>query len=122
MAFFDFLRENPRYAGKELSINRLNKRHQFLVEPYLSDLSGARVLDLASHDGRWSYALSAAGASEVVGIEARADQIAQFEAYPAGPIKDRVTFVHGDVYAEIPQMARGGSASTWSRSSGSTTT
>lgn len=108
MAFFDFLDENPRYAGKKLSINRLNKRYEFLIEPYASELAGARVLDLASHDGRWSYALSAAGASQVLGIEARADQIAQFDGYPAGPVKDRVSFVQGDVYAEIPRLAAAG--------------
>lgn len=108
MPFFDFLRKNPRYAGKDLSLNRLNRRHQFLIDPFRSDLTGARVLDLASHDGRWSYALSEAGAAEVVGVEARADQIAQFDSYPDGPVKERVSFVHGDVYEEIPRMATAG--------------
>jgi 2-polyprenyl-3-methyl-5-hydroxy-6-metoxy-1,4-benzoquinol methylase len=106
--FFDFLEANPRYAGKRLSVNRLNKRHEFLVRPFLAELAGARVLDLASHDGRWSYALSSAGASGVVGIEARADQIAQFDRYPDGPVKDRVRFVNGDVYEVLPEMAARG--------------
>ena len=102
--FFDFLHDNPRYAGKRLSINRLNQRHAFLVEPYRVELAGAKVLDLASHDGRWSYALSAAGAASVVGIEARADQIEQFQRYPDGETKDRVTLLHGDVYDELPKL------------------
>ncbi|MDQ4055098.1 MAG: class I SAM-dependent methyltransferase [Actinomycetota bacterium] len=102
--FFDFLEDNPRYAGKRLSINRLNRRHEFLVRQHLADIEGARVLDLASHDGRWSYALSAAGAASVVGIEARADQIEQFASYPAGRVKDRVRLVHGDVYDELPKL------------------
>jgi SAM-dependent methyltransferase len=106
--FFDFLTDNPRYAGKRLNINRLNRRHEFLVEPYLGEIAGARVLDLASHDGRWSYALSAAGADSVVGIEARADQIEQFEGYPDGETKDRVTLLHGDVYDELPKLIERG--------------
>ena len=106
--FFDFLADNPRYAGKRLNLNRLNQRHEFLVEPYAAELAGAKVLDLASHDGRWSYALSAAGAASVLGIEARADQIEQFAAYPDGETKSRVTLVHGDVYDELPKLvARG---------------
>jgi hypothetical protein len=102
--FFDFLADNPRYAGKRLNLNRLNRRYEFLVEPFLSELAGARVLDLASHDGRWSYALSAAGAARVVGIEARSAQIEQFHGYPDGETKDRVELRHGDVYDELPKL------------------
>ncbi len=108
MNFFDFLGTNARYAGKDLNLNRLNRRHDYLVEPYQDDLSGARVLDLASHDGRWSYALSAAGAAEVVGVEARAEMIEQFGDYPAGPVKDRIRFIHGDVYEVLPTMIAAG--------------
>ena len=108
MPFFDFLSDNPRYAGKQLSINRLNKRHRFLVAQYADDIKDARVLDLASHDGRWSYALSAAGAREVVGVEVRADQSAQFEAYPDADLKSRVRFIHGDVYEQLPLLAAEG--------------
>lgn len=108
VGFFDFLGTNERYAGRDLNLNRLNRRHEFLVAPYADDLSGAKVLDLASHDGRWSYALSAAGAREVVGVEARADQMEQYAAYPDGEVKDRVRFVHGDVYEVLPDLiARG---------------
>lgn len=108
MPFFDFLKSNVRYADHPLNINRLNRRHEFLVAPYASEIAGKRVLDLASHDGRWSYALSAAGAGEVVGVEAREDQIAQFDRYPAGEVKDRVRFVPGDVYVELPRLVEEG--------------
>jgi len=105
MGFFDFLRDSPRYAATPGSINRLNKRHRFLVQPYADELRGSSVLDLASHDGRWSYALSAAGASAVVGVEARTELFEQFEGYPDGPEKDRVSFVAGDVYDVLPRLA-----------------
>ncbi len=108
MGFFDFLDATPRYQGKRLSINRLNKRHEFLVDPYRDELRGARVLDLASHDGRWSYALSAAGAASVTGIEGRAEMIEQFATYPTSDITERISFIHGDVYEEMPRLASAG--------------
>lgn len=106
--FFDFLQDNPRYADRRLSINRLNKRHRFLVAAYAEDLAGARVLDLAAHDGRWSYALAAAGAQEVVGIEVRPEMTEQFGLYPESEAKSRVRFIQGDVYEELPRLAQAG--------------
>lgn len=108
MGFFDFLRDSPRYAANPGGISRLNKRYWFLVRPYVDDIAGSSVLDLASHDGRWSYALSAAGAREVVGVEARTDLIEQFESYPPGPVRDRVSFAPGDVYEVLPRMVAEG--------------
>lgn len=105
MGFFDFLEQMPRYQGKQLNINRLNKRHDFIIRPFEDELRGASVLDLASHDGRWSYALAAAGASRVVGIEGRKDMIEQFDTYPGTDLNDRISFIHGDVYDEIPRLA-----------------
>jgi len=108
MGFFDFLRDNPRYSGTPGGVKRLNKRYRFLVRPYVDELAGASVLDLASHDGRWSYALSSAGAREVVGVEFRQELIDQFASYPAGEAKDRVGFVQGDVYEVLPRLAAEG--------------
>ena len=108
MAFFDFLASNPRYARKAKGVHRLNMRHDFLITPYADEIAGSRVLDLAAHDGRWSYALSSAGAAEVLGIEWRGELIAEFDDYPAGEAKDRVSLVQGDVYEAIPQLVAEG--------------
>jgi hypothetical protein len=108
MGFFDFLGEIERYAENPGGVRRLNKRYNFLVRPYVAEIEGSSVLDLASHDGRWSYALSAAGAREVVGVEARPELIEQFQYYPPGPVKDRVSFVQGDVYDALPKLAADG--------------
>lgn len=108
MGFFDFLADHPRYDATGGSIQRLNRRYRFLVKPYAAEIKGACVLDLASHDGRWSYALSAAGAKEVLGVEGREEMIAEYDAFPPGPVKDRVSFVHGDVYEVLPQLAAEG--------------
>lgn len=108
MGAFDFLQTLPRYAESPLSVNRLNIRHEFIVDAFRDDLSGARVLDLASHDGRWSYALSAAGAREVVGVEARGDLIKQFEDYPDDEARSRIRLIEADVFEELPRMADAG--------------
>jgi len=106
--FFEFLRDSPRYSDTPGSIQRLNKRHRFLVAPYVDEIRGSSVLDIAAHDGRWSYALAAAGASEVVGVEARAESIEQFAGYPPGEAKDRVRLVHGDVFDVLPAFVADG--------------
>ncbi len=108
MGFFDFLGGTRRYRGRALGIKRLEVRRRFIVTPYVDELAGARVLDLASHDGRWSYALADAGAREVIGIEARRELIDQFEEYPDGPVKEKVSFVHADVFEELPRMVAAG--------------
>jgi cyclopropane fatty-acyl-phospholipid synthase-like methyltransferase len=53
------------------SSNRLGLRHIAMIQANRDILAGARVLDLASHDGRWSFAALHAGASHVTGVEAR---------------------------------------------------
>lgn len=77
MAFFDAYGrfQSTSYVGS--TVNRLNRRHSAIVENNRSLLAGARVLDLASHDGRWSFAALDAGAGHVTGIEARADLVAR---------------------------------------------
>ncbi len=61
---------------------------------------GASVLDLASHDGRWSLAALATGARSVIGIEARPELVkaATQNLGEYGFGADRVRFVTGDVH------------------------
>ncbi len=62
--------------------------------------AGASVLDLASHDGRWSLAALATGARSVVGIEARPELVkaATENLGEYGYGADRASFVSGDVH------------------------
>lgn len=108
VGFFDFLAATPRYAEHPSNLRRLNVRHEHLVAPHAHDLRGARVLDLASRDGRWPYAFAAAGAREVVGVEARAEMIAQFDAYPADEVQSWVELRHADVFDELPRLVAAG--------------
>lgn len=102
--FFDFMRDIPPYSENETTIRRLNNRHRLLVDPFLPQIAGARVLDLACHDGRWSYALAAAGATHVHGVEARADLIKRFDTFPQTPFKSRVSLHCNDLFIELEQL------------------
>jgi len=108
VGFFDFLADTTRYRGSLNALNRLNMRHRFIVQPFEADLAGSRVLDLAAHDGRWSYALSAAGAREVVGVEARQELIDQFAEYPRNEASSKVMLKRGDVFEALPAFAAAG--------------
>lgn len=99
MGFFDFAASYPRYREDSNKIHRLNKRHDFLVRPFVDDIKDARVLDLAAHDGRWSYAFSSAGAKSVVGIEGRQSIIDDYSYYPEGDAKSRVELRQGDIFS-----------------------
>lgn len=51
--------------------SRLNARHEAIIMNNISHIRGKSVLDIASHDGRWSFAALKAGASYVRGVEPR---------------------------------------------------
>lgn len=76
----------------------MNKRYDALIAPFGADISDARVLDLASHDGRWCYAFAGTGAASVVGIEGRSEMIAKFADYPDETLKSKVTLREGDLF------------------------
>ncbi len=79
---------------------RLNLRYEAIFAENRDIFAGASVVDLASHDGRWSLAALATGARSVVGIEARPELVRaatenlRAYGYPA----DRARFVAGDVH------------------------
>src|SRR4051812_33123679 len=51
--------------------NRLNERCEAFFASNRDIFDGARVLDLASHDGRYSFAALKTGAAHVTGVEVR---------------------------------------------------
>lgn len=61
------------------NLNRLNLRHEAMIAGNADLLAGADVLDIASHDGRWSLAALDAGARSVVGVEGRPELVAHAE-------------------------------------------
>lgn len=98
--FFDTHRRFYSTSETASGRARLNLRHEALIAENRDILDGATVLDIASHDGRWSAAALAGGAKSVVGIEARPDLVAHananLEHYGYQP--DQYRFVVGDVH------------------------
>lgn len=81
-------------SGITPNANRLRCRFDAIINANMEVLAGARVLDVASHNGRWSAATVLAGkAAHVVGVEPRADlvEVANKVAAEIG-IADRVDF------------------------------
>lgn len=73
-----FFSEYPRfYSTSQTSAipDRLNARYQAIILANRKIIAGKRLLDIGSHDGRWSFAALHAGAQHVTGIEPRAELI-----------------------------------------------
>jgi len=98
--FFDTFHAFYRTSSVGSSPNRLNGRYRVLIEEHLPVIRGKAVLDLACHDGRWSFAAYKAGARHVIGIEARERLVhaarANLREYCL--LEDQVTIVQGDIY------------------------
>src|SRR5262245_5555061 len=98
--FFD---EYPRFYSTSNTYpvpNRLNRRHRALIASNAAILRDASVLDIASHDGRWSFAAVKAGARRVIGIEARDHHLAnaRMAMKEYGIPEERYQFLKGDVH------------------------
>jgi SAM-dependent methyltransferase len=95
---------------KASDLNRLNARYRVLIEPFSSRFAGARVLDLACHDGRWTYAALKTGAAHVTGIEVRPALIAQASSFITEDMRARCTFIAADIFDQLPGMVRDGAS------------
>jgi methyltransferase family protein len=98
-----FFEKFPRFyltSSTGLTTARLNLRYEAIFGENRDVFEGASVLDLASHDGRWSLAALATGARSVTGIEARPELVkaATENLAEYGYEADRVRFVTGDVH------------------------
>lgn len=109
MSFFDEFPAFYRTSTTGAEPARLAKRHSMLITAQRSFISGRSVLDIASHDGRWSFAALKAGARHVTGIEARADLVGAaqqtFAEYGVSP--ERYKFVIGDFFERVREIPRG---------------
>jgi hypothetical protein len=103
MGFFDGFTKFYTTSQTSPFPDRLNSRHRAIMDRNAERLKGKRVLDIASHDGRWSFAALHAGAAHVTGIEPRQELIDNasetFLEYGIDP--SRFEFVRGDVFDQI---------------------
>jgi hypothetical protein len=103
--FFDDHPEFLDTSTTAASRGRLNLRHLAIIGQHIDVLRGARVLDIASHDGRWSFAALEAGASHVTGIEGRPELVdhAKRTFAAKGVDPSRYAFVVGDVHDALTE-------------------
>lgn len=101
--FFD---RHPRFietSNTGSSAARLNRRHAAIIGWNAALFPSARVLDIASHDGRWSAAALDAGADHVTAIEARAHLVDNaretFQHY--GLEESRYELRTADIFTEL---------------------
>jgi ubiquinone/menaquinone biosynthesis C-methylase UbiE len=107
--FFD---QYPKYfetSETTAFANRLNQRYRACIEWKSDVIRGQRVLDIASHDGRWSFAALKAGAAHVIGIEARDHLIegASANLREYGIPENTFRFVQGDAFEAIDRIEPG---------------
>ncbi len=103
-----FFEQFPRFVETSETgpwLDRLNARYLALIDANRSLIDGARVLDLASHDGRFSFAALRNGAAHVVGIEHEPHLVnkANENMQAHGVAADRYEFVLGDMFDRIPE-------------------
>lgn len=101
--FFDDHPEFLETSETAASLRRLNLRHVAIIEENKDVFPGQRVVDIASHDGRWSYAAHVAGASHVTGIEGRRELVrnARRTFRAKGVPEDEFRFMRGDVHVKL---------------------
>jgi len=89
--------------------HRLNQRYRALIESNSAIIDDKSVLDIASHDGRWSFAAYKAGARHVLGIEAREHlvKLAQENLREYRVPRGAVDFLRGDVFVELDRIEPG---------------
>jgi hypothetical protein len=89
---------------------RLNWRAKVLVSGYADDFRGKRVLDLASHDGRFMHAALSHGAAKVVGVEVREGHLdaARANLAQGGHPGERYEVVAGDLVEYLRSVEPGG--------------
>ncbi len=89
--------------------NRLNYRCEMLLTRNLHAIRDKNVLDIASHDGAFSYGCLQLGAKHVVGVEPRsrlvkdATENLTASGYPAS----KFDFIKEDVFNYLPTVATG---------------
>jgi hypothetical protein len=104
---FDFLPSIDK-SYDAAAVKRMGLRHRFIIDAFRSDIEGADVLDLASHDGRWCHAFAEAGAKSVVGIEGRPALVQRFAKFPQTPNTPKIDLYCGDLFDFIERQIREG--------------
>jgi predicted RNA methylase len=108
----DFFSEHPEFFETSQTgahPDRLRARHRAIIEHNVAIIAKRSILDIASHDGRWSLAALEAGASYVHGVEARAELVQKslrmMEQY--GVPREKYSFTVADVHDHLRSIEPG---------------
>jgi len=104
-----FFNDYPKFLTSSKivgSLNHLNGRYDAIIDSNLEIIKNSSILDIASHDGRWSFAALKNGAKHVLGIEAREHLVNNaFQNMIEYDIcKDSYQFIKNDIYSEIKKL------------------
>jgi len=104
--FFDQYSEFYKTSKTKPVPNRLNNRYIAMIESNKGIIQNSSILDLGSHDGRWSFAALKNGASKVIGIEGRSDLVeSSFRNMEKFEIPvNQYSFLIGDALREIKKI------------------
>lgn len=104
--FFDKYSDFQISSKTGQDLNRLNRRYEIIIDQNMDKIENARILDIASHDGRWSFAALRNGAKYVLGIEGRQHLINNarsiFQKYKIP--NNQYKFICGDIHDEITKL------------------
>ena len=105
--FFDIYSRFYETTGTRRLPNRFHQRHKAIMGANGRLFEDARVLDLASHDGRWTFAALKSGARYAVGVEAREELVRRgretFAAYGVKPTQGRLLVDDVETYLASPE-------------------
>jgi SAM-dependent methyltransferase len=100
-----FLKTNRTFHD----VNRLNRRCEMLLSRNLDSIRGKKILDIASHDGTFSYACLRLGAKHVTGVEPRSHLVkdAVRNLTSLGYKNADFAFIVDDVFNYLPKVETG---------------
>ena len=99
----------PGTSETSTSFDRLDWRAEVLLTRNREAIENKKILDLASHDGRFSWACLKLGAAHVTGVEGRRNlvQHADDNLRNMGVSKTSYRFIEGDVFEILPDFSAG---------------
>lgn len=106
ISFFDSYPDFFKTSIVGSTRNRLNNRYGVLIEKNCEIIKNSVILDLASHDGRWSFASLMNGAHKVIGIEGRRELVENAERIMKkyGIPDEKYSFKEGDLFEELGKI------------------
>jgi len=109
MSFFNKYPEFFETSKTGAFPNKLNQRSKILIEDNLDIIKGKNILDIASHDGRFSFSAIKHGAKHVLGIEGRDEHVKNaintMKKYQIP--EEKYQFIAGDIHKEIIKILPG---------------